>query len=209
MKNIIDIINGSFWVTSLLFSTLLFNSCGDADKIVTPRDIDTLLKPQVKIVRIIDIPFSNLTITLNGTWQRLLPTKSNSMQILRYSDSTWGMRLNISLYSSQQITSPSIDSLILRVSEVKANKPAITLENIIPSGKDLASKFILRKPGVSAVTVEPKIYSGKMNAPTIQCTFTNTTLVANLFYTSKGITEIKSQLGEDIEIEFKIATDVK
>lgn len=185
------------------------NSCGDADKIVTPRDIDTLLKPQLTIIKTVNIPTEQVFIYFNGTNQRLFSAQGNNIEAVQYSDLSWGVRLNLFVSSNSQQSLLDIDSLSIRATSLKVGDMPVILENTISSGKNNASRIVLRRPGANNVVIEPAFYSDILNAPTIVCTKTNNSLEVNLHYSSNGINAIESQIGQSIGIVMEIKTEVQ
>lgn len=200
----------SFIISGLLACTLLFiSSCGDADSITTPRDIDTLIKTQPTIIKTVNIPQTNMFFFLNGTVQRLSQAQGNNIEAVQYSDLTWGIKLNSYFYNTTITSQFQIDSMYIYASEIKSGKAPTVLTNTISSGKDYASRFVFRRAGASNFIVEPAMYSGIMNAPTIECNYSNSELLVQLHYSSNGIPAIESQVGQSVSVLMEIRVNVE
>lgn len=200
----------SFIISGLLACTLLFiSSCGDADSITTPRDIDTLIKTQPTIIKTITISPSSVFFYINGVNNRLAPTQGNNIEAVQYSDLTWGVRLNLFVSNIAIVQQLEIDSFSMRATDIKAGKAPTVLTNTISSGKDYASRIVLRRPGVNNFVIEPAMYSGTMNAPTIECNYSNGELLTQLHYSSNGIPAIESQVGQGVSVLMEIRINVE
>lgn len=132
----------------VLFVVLcMLAACKDADTLTTPRIIDTELKRYTLIDSVV-IPVKSVKVdgTFNdrAVFLTILPTQGG-IELVRFSDSSWGMRSNIVLFAQdQQQDTIMLDTIAFRSSTMRLDDSSRKLEGLFTSAESNASRCLFR-----------------------------------------------------------------